>query len=43
VSNGARVAVPAGASNGAAMAASDAVASDVKFCAIDNPDCEACQ
>jgi ribonucleoside-diphosphate reductase alpha chain len=43
VSNGARAAVPAGASNGAAMAASDAVASDVKFCAIDNPDCEACQ
>jgi ribonucleoside-diphosphate reductase alpha chain len=43
VSNGARAAVPAGASNGAAMAASDAVASDVKFCAIDDPDCEACQ
>jgi ribonucleoside-diphosphate reductase alpha chain len=43
VSNGARAAVPAGASNGAAMAPSDAVASDVKFCAIDDPDCEACQ
>jgi ribonucleoside-diphosphate reductase alpha chain len=36
--------VQAGSLNAVAVAATrDAPASDVKFCAIDNPDCEACQ
>ena len=44
VSNGARSGAPAGTSSTAPAApASDEVASDVKFCALDNPECEACQ
>ncbi|MDQ6639102.1 MAG: ribonucleoside-diphosphate reductase subunit alpha, partial [Pseudomonadota bacterium] len=44
VSNGARSGAAAGASSSAAAApASDELASDVKFCALDNPECEACQ
>jgi ribonucleoside-diphosphate reductase alpha chain len=48
VSNGGRVALASGAAvpaaPSAASVASDAdVASEVKFCALDNPECEACQ
>jgi hypothetical protein len=36
--------VSASASSTASAApASDELASDVKFCALDNPECEACQ
>jgi ribonucleoside-diphosphate reductase alpha chain len=43
VSNGARGGVASVAVSTPALAASDASASDVKFCALDNPECEACQ
>jgi ribonucleoside-diphosphate reductase alpha chain len=43
VSNGARSGAAAGASSTAAAPASDELESDVKFCALDNPECEACQ
>ncbi len=43
VSNGVRGGVAAVAASAPAAAASDAIASDVKFCALDNPECEACQ
>jgi ribonucleoside-diphosphate reductase alpha chain len=44
VSNGARsVASVSAAITSVPAAASDELASDVKFCALDNPDCEACQ
>jgi ribonucleoside-diphosphate reductase alpha chain len=42
VAPGALNAVPMGASGGVAAASSEP-ASDIKFCSIDNPDCEACQ
>ncbi len=41
VSNGVRGASPVAAAT--ALAGDDEVASDVRFCALDNPDCEACQ
>jgi len=43
VSNGSRSAAAALAASVPAALASEEVASDVKFCALDNPDCEACQ
>jgi len=43
VSNGARGGVASIAASAPAAAASDEIASDVKFCALDNPECEACQ
>jgi ribonucleoside-diphosphate reductase alpha chain len=43
VSSGALNAVSMGASSAASAQAFEEPASDVKFCAIDNPDCEACQ
>ena len=45
VSNGARsgVGVERSERGAAAQRASDDAASDVKFCALDNPECEACQ
>jgi ribonucleoside-diphosphate reductase alpha chain len=45
VSRGSHNAVPQPAAAGpqAVAASADAPASDVKFCSIDNPDCEACQ
>jgi ribonucleoside-diphosphate reductase alpha chain len=44
VSNGARSGASAGPSvTSTALPASDELASDVKFCALDNPECEACQ
>jgi ribonucleoside-diphosphate reductase alpha chain len=42
VSNGTRGGVASVAAS-APAAAGDAIASDVKFCALDNPECEACQ
>jgi ribonucleoside-diphosphate reductase alpha chain len=43
VSNGARGVVASIAASAPAAAVSDEIASDVKFCALDNPECEACQ
>jgi len=43
VSNGARAVVAALSASSPDVVASDEVGSDVKFCALDNPDCEACQ
>ena len=44
VSNGARSAASASAAvESVPAAASDELAAEVKFCALDNPDCEACQ
>jgi len=48
VASGVRSDVPAGAAVAAApssmsVAADEVAGSDVKFCALDNPDCEACQ
>ena len=43
VSNGSRAALAAVAASAPMAVASDELASDAKFCAIDNPDCEACQ
>ena len=43
VSNGARSGAAAVASSAATAAPERRVASDVKFCALDNPECEACQ
>jgi ribonucleoside-diphosphate reductase alpha chain len=43
VSNGSRSALSAVAPIAPAATASDEFASDVKFCALDNPECEACQ
>jgi ribonucleoside-diphosphate reductase alpha chain len=43
VSNGARSSAAAASSSAVAAPTSDELASDVKFCALDNPECEACQ
>jgi ribonucleoside-diphosphate reductase alpha chain len=43
VSSGARSGAAAVASSAATAAAPSDDASDVKFCALDNPECEACQ
>ena len=43
VKAGALNAVAAQAASVTTLSAADAVAGDIKFCAIDNPDCEACQ
>ncbi len=43
VSNGARGGGGSVVASAPAVSASDELASDVKFCALDNPECEACQ
>jgi ribonucleoside-diphosphate reductase alpha chain len=43
VSNGSRAVAAALSASASDVVASDEVGSDVKFCALDNPDCEACQ
>jgi ribonucleoside-diphosphate reductase alpha chain len=43
VSNGSRGGVAPVAASAPAAVANDEVASDVKFCSLDNPECEACQ
>jgi ribonucleoside-diphosphate reductase alpha chain len=43
VSNGSRSGVTPAAASAPTVVANDEVASDVKFCALDNPECEACQ
>ena len=43
VASGALNAVPTAAARSEAAAEAAAPASDIKFCSIDNPDCEACQ
>ena len=43
VSNGARAVAAALSASAPDVVASEEVGSDVKFCALDNPDCEACQ
>ena len=43
VSSGARAVAAALSASASDVVASEEVGSDVKFCALDNPDCEACQ
>jgi ribonucleoside-diphosphate reductase alpha chain len=43
VSTGARAGAAAAVASGSAPVAPSDDSSDVKFCALDNPECEACQ